>query len=99
MAYDEGLAQRVREILDEQGGLIEKKMFGGIGFMLQGLAVVHSLRSRSGVHQVWLVVLYVLLFIAMVHTALALAAVGLADVWLDFRARFRAGSKSGPDPD
>jgi TfoX/Sxy family transcriptional regulator of competence genes len=36
MAYDEGLAQRIREVLDERPGLVEKKMFGGIAFMLQG---------------------------------------------------------------
>ena len=36
MAYDEGLAQRVREIMQEQPGLVEKKMFGGIGFMVHG---------------------------------------------------------------
>jgi hypothetical protein len=36
MAYDEGLAQRVREEMIELPGFVEKKMFGGIGFMLQG---------------------------------------------------------------
>ncbi len=36
MAYDEGLAQRIREALGELPGLVEKKMFGGIGFMVQG---------------------------------------------------------------
>jgi hypothetical protein len=36
LAYDEGLAQRIREVLDEVPGLTEKKMFGGIAFMLQG---------------------------------------------------------------
>ncbi len=36
MAYDEGSAQRIRELLDEEPGLVEKKMFGGIGFMLHG---------------------------------------------------------------
>ncbi len=36
MAHDEGLAQRVREILSESLGYEEKKMFGGIGFLLQG---------------------------------------------------------------
>jgi hypothetical protein len=36
MAYDEGLAQRVREALGELPGLTEMRMFGGIGFMLQG---------------------------------------------------------------
>ena len=36
MAYDEGLAQRVREVLVDQAGVVEKKMFGGLAFMLQG---------------------------------------------------------------
>lgn len=36
MAYDEGLAQIVREFLEEKPTYIEKKMFGGIGFLLQG---------------------------------------------------------------
>ena len=36
MAYDEGLAQRIRETLEGQLSIAEKKMFGGIGFMLQG---------------------------------------------------------------
>ena len=36
MAYDEGLAQRIRECLTDQPDLVEKKMFGGIGFMAQG---------------------------------------------------------------
>jgi TfoX/Sxy family transcriptional regulator of competence genes len=36
MAYDEGLAQRIRESLTGQPDLLEKQMFGGIGFMAQG---------------------------------------------------------------
>jgi hypothetical protein len=36
MAYDEGLAQRVRETMEEMAGYAEKHMFGGIGFMLHG---------------------------------------------------------------
>lgn len=36
MAYDEGLAQRVRDVLEGHPTLVEKKMFGGVGFMLQG---------------------------------------------------------------
>ena len=34
MAYDEGLAQRICEQLQEQLGFEEKKMFGGICFMV-----------------------------------------------------------------
>ena len=36
MAYDEGLAQRMREILADVPDLDEKKMFGGIGYMVRG---------------------------------------------------------------
>ena len=36
MAYDEGLAERVRDALAEESGISEKRMFGGIAFMLQG---------------------------------------------------------------
>jgi hypothetical protein len=36
MAYDEGLAQRIHELLSDRPELVEKKMFGGVGFMLQG---------------------------------------------------------------
>ena len=36
MAYDEGVAQRVREALADERGVAEKKMFGGIAFMLRG---------------------------------------------------------------
>ena len=36
MAYDQGLEQRIREQLEEVPDVIGKKMFGGIGFMVQG---------------------------------------------------------------
>lgn len=34
MAYDEGLATRVREVLGERPGLAEMRMFGGLAFLL-----------------------------------------------------------------
>ena len=36
MAYDEGLAQRLRETLASTDGLTEKKMFGGLCFLVHG---------------------------------------------------------------
>ena len=33
MSYDEGLAERLREALQSQRGISEKKMFGGLAFM------------------------------------------------------------------
>jgi hypothetical protein len=36
MAYDEDLAYRVRDLLEPEQGLSEKKMFGGLAFMING---------------------------------------------------------------
>jgi hypothetical protein len=36
MAYNKQTAQQVRDVLGEQPGLVEKKMFGGVGFLLHG---------------------------------------------------------------
>jgi TfoX/Sxy family transcriptional regulator of competence genes len=36
MAYDEELAARVKEILEESVALSERKMFGGIAYMVHG---------------------------------------------------------------
>jgi TfoX/Sxy family transcriptional regulator of competence genes len=36
VAYDESLADRVREVLAARQGLSERKMFGGIAFMIEG---------------------------------------------------------------
>ena len=36
MAYDEDLANRLRELLQDERGLTEKKMFGGLAFLING---------------------------------------------------------------
>jgi TfoX/Sxy family transcriptional regulator of competence genes len=36
MPYDEELAHRVRELLGEEDGLSEQRMFGGLAFLLDG---------------------------------------------------------------
>jgi hypothetical protein len=45
MAYDEGLAQRVRDTLEEEPGYEEKKMFGGLCFLLFGNMVCGIIRE------------------------------------------------------
>jgi hypothetical protein len=43
MAYDEDLADRIREAVDDEPGLSEKKMFGGLAFLVHGnMAVAAS---------------------------------------------------------
>jgi TfoX/Sxy family transcriptional regulator of competence genes len=36
MAYDEDLANRIRELLADEDGVTEKKMFGGLAFLIGG---------------------------------------------------------------
>jgi TfoX/Sxy family transcriptional regulator of competence genes len=49
MPYDEMLAQRIRSILSDTPDLVEKKMFGGVGFILRG-------NMACGVHKEQLMV-------------------------------------------
>jgi hypothetical protein len=47
MAYDEELAHRLRELLAEEHGVTEKKMFGGLAFLVHGNMCV-SASGRGG---------------------------------------------------
>jgi len=40
VAYDEGLAERLREVLHTQRSISEKKMFGGLAFMSRGYVFI-----------------------------------------------------------
>ena len=42
MAYDEALAERIRELLDGEPGVTEKKMFGGLAFLVGGNMAVSA---------------------------------------------------------
>jgi TfoX/Sxy family transcriptional regulator of competence genes len=46
MAYDEDLANRLRELLAGEAAVTEKKMFGGLAFLVHGHMSVSA--SRSG---------------------------------------------------
>ena len=52
MSYDEGLAERLREALQSQRGISEKKMFGGLAFISRGYMFIgitgDSLMARIG---------------------------------------------------
>jgi TfoX/Sxy family transcriptional regulator of competence genes len=47
MAYDEDLADRVREVIQGVDGVTEKRMFGGLAFLLRGNMAV-SASGRGG---------------------------------------------------
>lgn len=52
MAYDEGVAARLRELFVGSPGIIEKRMFGGLAFMFRGHMLIgiigESLMARVG---------------------------------------------------
>ena len=49
MAYDEDLADRIRELLGSESGVTEKRMFGGLSFLLDGnMAVAASGQGATG---------------------------------------------------
>jgi TfoX/Sxy family transcriptional regulator of competence genes len=42
VAYDEDLANRIRELVSGEAGLTEKKMFGGLAFLIAGNMAVSA---------------------------------------------------------
>jgi len=46
MAYDEDLANRLRDLLADEDAVTERKMFGGLAFLLHGKMSVSA--SRTG---------------------------------------------------
>ena len=49
MAFDDALAKRVRALVNDAKGVVEKKMFGGIAFLVRG-------NMSVGVHRTELIV-------------------------------------------
>jgi TfoX/Sxy family transcriptional regulator of competence genes len=47
VAYDAGLADRIRGAVQEQSGLTERRMFGGLAFLISGNMAV-SASSQGG---------------------------------------------------
>jgi hypothetical protein len=46
MPYSESLAERIRQTLGRRKGIEEKKMFGGVGFLLNGNMLVGVCKRR-----------------------------------------------------
>ncbi|NND60195.1 MAG: hypothetical protein HKN49_08000 [Gammaproteobacteria bacterium] len=59
-------------------------------YLLQGLAVVHTLAAVTATGMFWLVSSYALLIVAAPLAMLALASLGFVDSWFDLRRRLAA---------
>ena len=46
MPYDEGLAERIRELLEDDAHVAEQRMFGGIAFLAHGHMAVGIIRDE-----------------------------------------------------
>jgi TfoX/Sxy family transcriptional regulator of competence genes len=47
MAYDEELADRIRELVAGEPGLTEQKMFGGLAFLIEGNMAIAASGQRG----------------------------------------------------
>lgn len=59
-------------------------------YVIQGLALLHSIVAQRGLHVAWLVVLYLVMLFVMPHLVVLVAVMGLVDTWADFRWRLAA---------
>ena len=59
----------------------------------QGVAIMHSAVHALSANRGWLIGFYALLLLIMPHAEVLVAGVGLADVWVDLRARLVARGK------
>ena len=65
-----------------------------------GLGLVHALVATSGLGSKWLIIVYVLAIVALPYVVKALAALGFADSWPNFRSWLkRRGPGSGKPHD
>ncbi|MCW9013959.1 MAG: hypothetical protein OQL06_09270 [Gammaproteobacteria bacterium] len=56
-------------------------------YLVQGVAIVHSIADAKNINRGWLFGLYVMIFMLPHLVVLPLAVLGLTDAWIDFRRR------------
>ncbi len=66
---------------------VEILIIGVSLFMLQGLAVAHSIVYQLEMKAGWLIALYILLFVLLAQMFVLLVAFGIIDNFIDFRAK------------
>ncbi|GMR08865.1 MAG: hypothetical protein BMS9Abin26_1874 [Gammaproteobacteria bacterium] len=61
-------------------------------FMLQGIALMHSIVASRGMNILWLVILYILILFALLQMTILLTVIALVDSGLDIRRRLSSQS-------
>jgi hypothetical protein len=67
----------------------------GVGFVFQGLAVLHAVAVAQGLSGGWIIALYLALIVTAFYAATIIGLVGWADTWLDLRQRLQGRPKRG----
>jgi len=75
-------------------GLLNQILVGSVGvvvllFLLQGLAIAHSVAAVRKLKIVWLYLLYLLMIVLMPYELFLIAFIGLSDNWANYRARIK----------
>lgn len=83
-------------VLDGAMWVTELSMLLAPVLFLQGVAVVHGIVHVRSANRGWLAGFYAFLLFLMPHAEILVAGIGLADVWVDLRAR-AAAHKTGQD--
>jgi hypothetical protein len=65
----------------------------GVGFVFQGLAVLHAVAVAQGLSGGWIAALYVALVATAFYAATIIGLVGWLDTWLDLRRRLQRTPK------
>jgi hypothetical protein len=71
-------------------------LIAAVGYLIQGLAVVHGLVKMMGGHVAWLVAMYAMLVLVLPQMVMLLAGLGYADAWFDLRRRAQRARGGGP---
>jgi hypothetical protein len=61
----------------------------GVGFVFQGLAVLHAIAAAQGLNVGWLVALYVALVATALYAGIVIGLIGWLDAWFDVRSRLQ----------
>ncbi len=75
-------------------GLLNQILVGSVGvivllFVLQGLAIAHTIAVVRKLKAVWLYLLYLLMIVLMPYELFLIAFIGLSDNWANYRARIK----------
>jgi uncharacterized membrane protein len=83
-------------LLDASGDLLRYLMVVLMAaYLVQGLAVAHGTVKLLGLNRAWLIGVYIMLVITGPQMMVLLSMLGLADIWMNFRAKAASKMNTG----